>query len=198
VKVILRADVERVGKKGDVIEVADGHARNYLLPKGLAIKASPGALAQAAAMRRSRDLKDAREREGAEAVARALVARVIRIPVRAGSEGRLFGSITAADIVRAVADETGIELDRRKLHLDDPIKTVGTHEVPVKLHPEVEFRIVVEAVPACLDGERHGHESMFVTVARRPLPPSTGRPQDMPHVADSFWGLAVPSIGPRG
>jgi large subunit ribosomal protein L9 len=148
VKVILRADVERVGKKGDVIEVADGHARNYLLPKGLAIKASPGALAQAAAMRRSRDLKDAREREGAEAVARALVARVIRIPVRAGSEGRLFGSITAADIVRAVADETGIELDRRKLHLDDPIKTVGTHEVPVKLHPEVEFRIVVEAVPA--------------------------------------------------
>lgn len=147
-KVILRADVERVGKKGDVIEVADGHARNYLLPKGLAIKASPGALAQAAAMRRSRDLKDAREREGAEAVARALVARVIRIPVRAGSEGRLFGSITAADIVRAVADETGIELDRRKLHLDDPIKTVGTHEVPVKLHPEVEFRIVVEAVPA--------------------------------------------------
>jgi large subunit ribosomal protein L9 len=148
VKVILRADVERVGKKGDVIEVADGHARNFLLPKGLAIKASPGALAQAAAMRRSRDLKDAREREGAEAVARALVARVIRIPVRAGSEGRLFGSITAADIVRAVADETGIELDRRKLHLDDPIKTVGTHEVPVKLHPEVEFRIVVEAVPA--------------------------------------------------
>lgn len=147
-KVILRTDVERVGKKGDIIEVADGHARNYLLPKGLAIKATSGALSQAAAMRRARDLKDARERENAEAVARALVPRVIRIPVRAGSEGRLFGSITAADIVAAVAAETGIELDRRKLHLDEPIKTLGTHEVPVKLHAEVEFRIVVEAVPA--------------------------------------------------
>lgn len=147
-KVILRTDVERVGKKGDVIDVADGHARNYLLPKGLAIKASPGALAQAAAMRRARDLRDARDREGAEAVARALVARVIRIPVRAGSEGRLFGSITAADIVRAVAAETGIELDRRKLHLEEPIKSVGTHEVPVKLHADVEFRVTIEAVPA--------------------------------------------------
>lgn len=147
-KVILRSDVERLGKKGDVIDVADGHARNYLLPKGLAIKASPGALAQAAAMRRARDLRDAKDREAAEAVARALVARVIRIPVRAGSEGRLFGSITAADIVRAVATETGIELDRRKLQLDDPIKSIGTHEVPVKLHADVEFRIIVEAIPA--------------------------------------------------
>lgn len=147
-KVILRADVDRLGKKGDVIDVADGHARNYLLPRGLAMKASPGALAQAAAMRRSRDVRDAREREAAEAVARALVARVIRIPVRAGSEGRLFGSITAADIVRAIAAETGIELDRRKVHLAEPIKSVGTHEVPVKLHAAVEFRITVEAVPA--------------------------------------------------
>jgi large subunit ribosomal protein L9 len=146
-KVILRADVARVGKKGDVIDVADGHARNYLLPKGLAIKATPGALAQAAAMRRARNLRDAKDREAAEAVARALVARVIRIPVRAGSEGRLFGSITAADIVRAVADATGIELDRRKLHLEEPIKSVGTHEVPVKLHADVEFRVTVEAVP---------------------------------------------------
>lgn len=147
-KVILRADVDRLGKKGDVIDVADGHARNYLLPRGLAMKASPGALAQAAAMRRSRDVRDAREREAAEAVARALVSRVIRIPVRAGSEGRLFGSITAADIVRAIAAETGIELDRRKVHLAEPIKSVGTHEVPVKLHAAVEFRVTVEAVPA--------------------------------------------------
>lgn len=147
-KVILRADVDRLGKKGDVIDVADGHARNYLLPRGLAMKASRGALAQAAAMRRSRDVRDAREREAAEAVARALVARVIRIPVRAGSEGRLFGSITAADIVRAIATETGIEIDRRKVHLAEPIKSVGTHEVPVKLHASVEFRVTVEAVPA--------------------------------------------------
>ena len=145
-KVILRADVDRVGKKGDIIDVSDGFARNYLVPQGLALKASPGATAQAAAMRRARDIRDARDREGAEAVARQLVPFVIRIPVRAGSEGRLFGSITSADVVAAVQDQTGIELDRRRLHLDEPIKALGVHEVPVKLHADVEFRITVEAV----------------------------------------------------
>jgi large subunit ribosomal protein L9 len=146
VKVILRADVDRVGKKGDILDVADGFARNYLVPKGLALKASPGATAQAASMRRARDIRDARDREGAEAVARRLVSTVIRIPVRAGAEGRLFGSITAADVVEAVQQQTGIELDRRRLHLDEPIKSLGSHEVPVKLHADVEFRVAVEAV----------------------------------------------------
>ncbi len=145
-KVILRADVDRVGKKGDILDVADGFARNYLVPQGLALKASPGAAAQAAAMRRARDIRDARDREGAEVVARQLVPTVIRIPVRAGSEGRLFGSITSADVVAAVQEQTGIELERRRLHLDEPIKTVGVHEIPVKLHTDVEFRITVEAV----------------------------------------------------
>ena len=147
-KVILRADVDRVGKKGDILDVSDGYARNFLVPKGLAIAASQGAEAQAAAMRRSRDIKDAREREGAEAIARQLVPAVIRISVKAGSEGRLFGSITAADVASAVTEQTGIELDRRRLHLEEPIKTVGTHEIPVKLHSDVEFRVTVEAVPS--------------------------------------------------
>jgi large subunit ribosomal protein L9 len=148
VKVILRADVERVGKKGDVIDVADGFARNYLVPKGLAMKASAGAAAQAASMRRSRDIKDAKERAGAEEIARRLVPMVIRISAKAGGEGKLFGSITAADVSAAVAEQAGIELDRRKLHLEDPIKTLGVHEVPAKLHADVEFRITVEAVKA--------------------------------------------------
>ena len=147
-KVILRSDVERVGKKGDILDVADGYARNFLVPRGLAIKATDGAVGQAASMRRSRDIKDAREREGAEAIARQLVPQVIRIPVKAGAEGRLFGSITSADVVAAVQEQTGIELDRRRLHLDEPIKSVGTHEVPVKLHADVEFRVTVEATPA--------------------------------------------------
>lgn len=146
IKLILRADVDRLGKRGDVIEVADGYARNYLVPKGLAIAASKGAIAQASSMRRSRDVKDARERESGELVARQLVPAVIRVPARAGSEGRLFGSITAADIVGAVLEQTGIELDRRKLHLEEPIKTVGTHEIPVRLHADVQFRITVEIV----------------------------------------------------
>src|SRR3954469_8632099 len=102
-KVVLRADVPNVGKKGDIIDVADGHARNFLLPRGLAMKATPGVEAQAGAMRRARDLKDAKDRESAEGVARALRPAVIRIPARAGSEGKLFGSVTAADVVEAVA-----------------------------------------------------------------------------------------------
>lgn len=146
IKLILRADVDRVGKRGDIIEVADGYARNFLVPKGLAIPASKGAVKQAASMRRSRDVKDARERESGELIARQLVPAVIRIPARAGTEGRLFGSITAADIVAAVQEQTGIELDRRKLQLEEPIKTVGNHEVPVRLHAEVQFRITVEIV----------------------------------------------------
>src|SRR4051812_20966367 len=144
----MRADVDGVGKKGDILDVSDGYGRNFLVPKGLAMAATAGAEAQAASMRRSRDIKDAREREGAEAIARQLVPAVIKINVKAGSEGRLFGSITAADVASAVATQTGIELDRRRLHLEEPIKTVGTHEVPVKLHSDVEFRVTVEAVPS--------------------------------------------------
>ena len=145
-KVVLRADVDNVGKKGDIIDVADGFARNYLIPKGRAIPATKGVENQAAAMRRSRDIKDARDREAAEVVARTLVPAVIRIPARAGSEGRIFGSVTSTDVAAAVIEQTGVELDRRRLHLDEPIKVLGTHEVPVKLHADVEFRITVEVV----------------------------------------------------
>ncbi|HET7487894.1 MAG TPA: 50S ribosomal protein L9 [Acidimicrobiales bacterium] len=145
-RIVLRGDVDGLGKKGDIVDVADGYARNFLVPKGRAIKASPGVHAQATAMRRSRDIKDAREREGAEAVARKLVPMVIRIPARAGREGRLFGSVTAADVADAVAAQSGVDLDRRKLHIEEPIKALGSHEVPVKLHAEVEFRLNVEVV----------------------------------------------------
>ena len=145
-RVVLRADVDGVGKKGDILDVADGFARNFLIPKGRAIKATQGVEAQAAAMRRSRDLKDAKDREGAETVARTLVPLVIKINARAGTEGRLFGSITAQDIVDAVSAQSGVDLDRRKLQMDDPIKTVGTHQVPVRLHPDVQFPVTIEVV----------------------------------------------------
>ena len=147
-RVVLRTDVEGVGKKGDILDVADGFARNFLIPRGRAIKATEGVVSQAAAMRRSRDLKDAKDREGAETVARTLVPMVIRIPARAGTEGRLFGSITAQDVVDAVTAQAGVELDRRKLHLEEPIKTVGTHHVPVRLHSEVQFPVTIEVVPS--------------------------------------------------
>lgn len=145
-KIILRADVDRLGKRGDVIDVADGFARNYLVPRGLAMKASTGAAAQAAAMRRSRDVRDAREREAAEDVARQLVPTVIRIPAKAGAGGRLFGSVTTTDVADAVLAQAGIELDRRRLHLDEPIRDLGTHRVMAKLHADVEFPVTVEVV----------------------------------------------------
>ena len=147
-RVVLRSDHDLLGKRGDIIEVSDGYARNYLLPKGIAIVATDGVTAQARAMRRARDLRDAREREAAETVARKLVPMVIRISAKAGSGSKLFGSVTAGDIVDAVATQTNVQLDRRRMRLPDPIKTLGTHEVPVKLHSEVEFQITVDVVKA--------------------------------------------------
>jgi len=145
-KVVLRTDVDQVGKKGDIVDVADGYARNFLVPKALAFPASAGVEKQASAMRRNRDLRDASDRAAAQEVATALVPRVITLTARAGAEGKLFGSITTTDVAEAVTSQTGIELDRRKLHLDEPIKTVGTHLVPVKLHADVEFPVTVEVV----------------------------------------------------
>jgi large subunit ribosomal protein L9 len=147
-RVVLRADVNGVGKKGDVVEVADGFARNFLLPQGRAFRATEGVLSQAAAMRRSRDLKDAKDRASAETVARELVAKIIRITAKAGTEGRLFGSVTASDVAEAVQAQAGVTLDRRRVEMPEPIKTLGSHDVGVKLHSEVEFRITVEVVPA--------------------------------------------------
>ncbi|HEX3564709.1 MAG TPA: 50S ribosomal protein L9 [Acidimicrobiales bacterium] len=145
-RVVLRTDVDNLGKRGDIREVADGYARNFLLPKGHAIVAGTGLDAQATAMRRARDRRDAKDREAAETVAKLLVPEVIRIPARAGSEGKLFGSVTAADVVAAVTEQTGIDLDRRRVHLVDPIRSLGVHQVAVKLHADVEFPVTIEVV----------------------------------------------------
>ena len=146
-KVILRSDLSGVGKRGDIVDVADGYARNYLLPKGHAIAASDGAVSQAKAMRRARDLRDAADRESAQAIASALVARTITITAKAGAEGKLFGSVTTADIAQAIHAQANISIDRKKLHAE-PIKTLGTHSISVKLHADVEFPVSVEVVKA--------------------------------------------------
>ncbi|TMK88823.1 MAG: 50S ribosomal protein L9 [Actinobacteria bacterium] len=145
-KVILRADVPDVGHKGDVLDVADGYGRNYLVPRGLAMAASKGALAQAESMRRARAVRDAHDREAAEEVATKLTPLTITIPARAGAEGRLFGSVTPAEVAAAVQAQAGVEVDRRRLHLDEPIRALGAHEVPLRLHPDVEVRLNVEVV----------------------------------------------------
>jgi large subunit ribosomal protein L9 len=148
VKLLMRADVDGVGKKGDVVDVADGYGRNYLVPKGYAIAATKGIDQQAASMRRSRNVKDAADRGAAEEIAKTLVPTVITITAKAGPEGRLFGSVTAADVVDAVKAQTGIALDRRSLSLDEHIKETGPHAVPVKLHTDVQFQISLEVTAA--------------------------------------------------
>ncbi len=145
-QVILRTDVADLGKRGDILDVSDGYARNYLVPRGLAMKASPGAAAQAASMRRARDLRDAQDRAAAEALATTLVPQVITLEARAGSEGKLFGSVTASDIAAAIEAQTRVQIDRRKLVLPEPIKTLGMHTVPVKLHADVEFPVTIDVV----------------------------------------------------
>lgn len=145
-RLILRGDVDGVGKKGDVIDVADGYARNYLIPKGHALVATKGAEQQASRMRKARDVKDAAARSAAEQIASQLVPKVITVPARVGPGGKLFGSVTTNEVADAVHDQTGIEIDRHSLRIDDAIKTTGTHLVPAKLHADVEFPITIEVV----------------------------------------------------
>ena len=144
-KVLLRSDIDGVGKRGDIIDVSGGFARNHLLPAGKAIVASPGVEGQAASMRKSRDLRDARDRESSETVARTLVGNVVTLQARAKGE-RLFGSVSALDIVRKVEEQTGAVIDRKDLVLDEPIKTVGEHNVRVELIGGVVFELTVDVV----------------------------------------------------
>jgi large subunit ribosomal protein L9 len=146
-RVILRQDLPGLGKRGDIVEVADGHGRNYLLPRGLGLLATDGAVEQAGKMRRSRDLRDAHDREAAQTIATTLVPKIITIAAKAGSEGKLFGSITVADVVDAVHEQTGVALERRQLSTD-PIRTLGQHTLTAKLHSDVSFPITVEIVSA--------------------------------------------------
>ena len=146
-KVVLRDDVENIGRKGDLIEVTDGFARNFLVPRGLAMKATKGVVQQAEAMRRNREARDARDREAAQALADQLTGKRIELRARAGEGGRLFGSVTSADVADAVRAQTGVELDRRKTQLAEPLKELGAVEVPVKLHSDVEVTLTVDVVP---------------------------------------------------
>ena len=145
-KVLLRDDVDNLGEKGDLVDVADGYARNYLVPRGLAIRASRGATKQAESMRRARALREERDIESANELARRLGSVPVRITVRAGEGGRLFGSVTNTDLAVAVAEQLNVEVDRRVIELSDPIKELGDTEVTARLHPEVVATIRVSVV----------------------------------------------------
>jgi large subunit ribosomal protein L9 len=143
VKIVLREDVESLGKKGDLLDVADGYARNYLVPRGLALQATKGVVAQSEAMRRSRESREVRDRAAAQELAGRLTASPVVVKARAGEGGKLFGSVTSADIATAIEAASGVEVDRRKITLAEPIRELGDVEVPVRLHTDVEVVVPV-------------------------------------------------------
>jgi large subunit ribosomal protein L9 len=143
--VILRNKVDGLGQRGDIVEVAEGYARNFLFPKGHAIKASAGAIDQAASMRASRDQKDQSAREAATAIASTLVPKTITVAAKASGEGKLFGSIHATEIVEAIKAQTDIDIDRKAIEVDH-IKTIGQHTVTASLHSDVSFPITIDVV----------------------------------------------------
>jgi large subunit ribosomal protein L9 len=146
VKVVLRSDITGVGRKGDVLDVADGYARNYLLPKGKALVATPGVEAQAEAMRKARLQRSASERADAVQLADQLTGTTVRVTAKAGAGGRLFGSVSASDIANALAAQTGTQLDRRNLTLSEAIKSTGSYTVVAHLHSDVDVTLAVDVV----------------------------------------------------
>ncbi|MGH2573413.1 MAG: 50S ribosomal protein L9 [Actinomycetota bacterium] len=146
-RVILQREVENLGAPGDVVAVADGYARNYLMPRGLAIPASKGAVRHAERLRQAHEQHVGRALDEARAVAERLTSRPLRIPTRVGADGRLFGSITVADLADEIQKVSGQEIDRRRIHVAEPIRSVGTHEVVVHLHPQINAAVTVEVVP---------------------------------------------------
>ncbi|MFW6082679.1 MAG: 50S ribosomal protein L9 [Chloroflexota bacterium] len=146
-KIILTQDMPNLGQAGDVEEVADGYARNYLIPQGMAVKATPGALKDFEYRREVQAGKHERMKKRAEALARRLTAQTLTFEVKTGETGQLYGSITNADIAEALEEAVGEEIDRRNIPLSEPIRSVGEHFVPVRLMEDVEPQIKVVVKP---------------------------------------------------
>ncbi|MEO6205422.1 MAG: 50S ribosomal protein L9 [Mycobacteriales bacterium] len=147
-KLILNSDVTGLGAPGDVVEVKDGYGRNYLVPRGFAQLWTKGADKQIATIRRAREVREVRSTEQANEIKAALSGLSVKLPARSGDGGRLFGSITSADVVDAVTAAGGPKLDRRLITLSAPIKSLGQHTVTVKVHAEVEATLTLEVVKA--------------------------------------------------
>ncbi|MFI7707201.1 50S ribosomal protein L9 [Nonomuraea sp. NPDC049480] len=145
-KLILTNEVSGLGTPGDVVEVKDGYGRNYLIPRGYAMRWTRGAEKQIESIRKARDAREIRDLGTAKEVAGRLGALRVRLTTRAGDSGRLFGSITTGDIAEAVKAAGGPQLDRRRIEIVNPIKSIGSHRVTVKLHPEVSASLDVEVV----------------------------------------------------
>ena len=146
-KVILQKPVDKLGVPGDVVDVADGYARNYLMPRGLAVRASKGGVKHVESLKRAHTTKVSQAQAEAQEVADRLTASPIKVRARVGEEGRLFGSVTAAEVAEEIERQTGVKVDRRDVRLEEPIRSVGVHQVTVHLFTEVDPAVPVEVEP---------------------------------------------------
>ena len=146
--VILLTEVADLGGKGDIVDVSNGYARNYLLPKKMAMKATSGAIKQADKLRQQRIESEAKAKGTAEELARNLVGSRVVIAARSGDEGKLFGSVGTHDIAEAVKKFSGVDVPSAIIHIPDAIKEIGLHEVTIKPHEDVEFSVTLDVIPA--------------------------------------------------
>lgn len=145
-KVILLSDVKKLGQKGDVVDVAEGYARNYLLPKGLAKEATAGSLKELNAIKERQLAREKEQLEQAKKLAAKLNGQAVQITSKAGDKGRLFGSVTNKEVAEAIAAQFQVDIDRRKIELKDAIKSLGEYPVKVKIHPQVTAEMIVRVV----------------------------------------------------
>ncbi|NMA55589.1 MAG: 50S ribosomal protein L9 [Firmicutes bacterium] len=145
-KVILEQDVERLGKQGDVVEVSRGYARNYLLPRGLAKEATAGSLKEVKQRRRAEAAKRARAEQEARALAEKLSGQTVTIMARAGEGGRLFGSVTNQDIASAINKQLRVAVDKRRIEIKEPLKSLGDHNLTIRLFPDITAELIIRLV----------------------------------------------------
>lgn len=143
-KVVLKEDLKKLGKKWDVVKVADGYARNYLFPKNLAVEANEANLTNLGKKKKDHQLKDDRDYQKCVQTSNLLSSKIIKIASKSGQEGKLFGSVTSQDVYDAVLEQTCVEIDKRKIKFFQQIKHTGTHKVEVSLHPKVQAEITLE------------------------------------------------------
>lgn len=146
-QVILKQDVDKIGRRGEIVDVSRGYVRNFLVPRGLAEMATPGKLEEVRHEMEEAEERDRRMAERASEIAEILNKSVITIEARTGEDERLFGSVTAANIASAIERARDVRIDRRRIRLDEPIKSLGTHQVPIQVHGDIEASVKVIVVP---------------------------------------------------
>ena len=147
-KVILLEDVKALGKKGEIVNISDGYARNAILPKKLGVEATPKNLNDLKLQNQHADKVAAENLENAKELARVIAEKKVVVKIKAGEGGKIFGSVSTKEIAQAAKEQAGLELDKKKMQLNEAIKALGTYEIPVKLHPKVTAKLTVQVVEA--------------------------------------------------